>query len=45
MIVILAVLLGLFLLACGHWLWLLGGGLIILALAVVLTAPKHWDEL
>lgn len=43
MIVILAVLLGLFLLAGGHW--ILGGGLIMLALAVVFAAPKNWYEI
>ena len=43
MIVILAVLLGLFLLAGGHW--ILGSGLIVLSVAVVFIAPKHWDEI
>lgn len=43
MIVILAILLGLFVLAAGHW--ILGGGLILLGLAVIFVAPARWDEL
>jgi hypothetical protein len=43
MIVILANVLGLFLLAAGHW--VIGGGLVLLSIAVVFLSPRHWDEL
>ena len=43
MIVILGALLGLFLLAGGHW--ILGGGLIVLSLAVVFAVPRGQDEI